>query len=234
MDQGFLAPYVDLLIKTCHRRKAYAIGGMSAYIPVKDDEAANNAALAKVRADKEREFALGHDGTWVAHPGLVGIAMDAFSRMVGPNQLPVKRNDVSVSRDDLLRVPQGTITMEGVASNVSVGLRYLESWLTGKGCVPINNLMEDAATTEICRAQLWQWVKNRATLADGRTITAKIVQDLISDQVTSLSNNRSKTDAGNVRTAGKLFAQIATAEEFPEFITIPAYEELLAMEGRRS
>ncbi|MDA4126629.1 MAG: malate synthase A [Thaumarchaeota archaeon] len=234
MDQGFLAPYVDLLIKTCHRRKAYAIGGMSAYIPVKDDEAANNDALAKVRADKEREFALGHDGTWVAHPGLVGIAMDAFSRMVGPNQLRVRRNDVSVSRDDLLRVPQGTITMEGVATNVSVGLRYLESWLTGKGCVPINNLMEDAATTEICRAQLWQWVKNRAILADGRMVTSKMVQDLISSQVTSLSSARSQADAGEVLLAGKLFAQMATAEEFPEFITIPAYEELLASEGRRS
>ncbi|HLQ07375.1 MAG TPA: malate synthase A [Nitrososphaerales archaeon] len=231
MDQGFLAPYVDLLIKTCHRRSAYAIGGMSAYIPVKNDEAANYAALAKVRADKEREFALGHDGTWVAHPGLVGIAMDAFSQMVGPNQLRVKRDDVGVTRDDLLRVPKGTITIEGVASNVDVGLRYLESWLSGKGSVPINNLMEDAATTEICRAQLWQWVRNRATLADGRMVTAKMVHDLISDQVAALSNTRRQTDVGKVHLAGKLFAQMATAEEFPEFITIPAYEELLAMEG---
>jgi malate synthase len=234
MDRGFLAPYVDLLIKTCHRRRAYAIGGMSAYVPVKDDKAANDAALANVRADKEREFALGHDGTWVAHPGLVNIAMNTFSQMVGPNQLKVRRSDVSVARDDLLRVPQGTITMEGVASNISVGLRYLESWLSGRGCVPINNLMEDAATTEICRAQLWQWVRNNATLADGRTITSKMVTDLISAQVTSLSKTRSQAESGKIILAGKLFADMVTAEEFPEFITIPAYEELLALEGSRS
>ncbi|HEV2138437.1 MAG TPA: malate synthase A [Nitrososphaerales archaeon] len=233
MDKGFLAPYVDLLIKTCHRRGAYAIGGMSAYIPVKDNQAANNAALAKVSADKKREFALGHDGTWVAHPGLVGIAMDAFSRMDGPNQLRVRRFEVTVTRDDLLLVPRGTITMEGVVLNVNVGLRYLESWLSGRGSVPINNLMEDAATTEICRAQLWQWVRNRVTLADGRTVTAKMVRDLITDQVALMSNARGQAEAEKVQLAGKLFAQMATAEEFPEFITIPAYDELLAIEGRR-
>jgi len=124
--------------------------------------------------------------------------------------------------------------MEGIASNVAVGLGYLESWLSGKGSVPINNLMEDAATTEICRAQLWQWVRNRAILADGRTVTAKMVHDLISDQMDSLSNTRRQGDVDKVHLAGKLFAQMATAEEFPEFITIPAYEELLAMEGRRT
>ncbi len=234
MDGGFLAPYVDLLIKTCHRRRAYAIGGMSAYIPVKGDEAANNAALAKVRADKQREFALGHDGTWVAHPGLVEIAMNAFSKMVGPNQLRVSRNDVSVTRDDLLRVPTGTITMEGVVSNVGVGLRYLESWLSGKGSVPINNLMEDAATTEICRAQLWQWIKNRAKMADGRAVTTEIVNDLISNQAALLSRTRSVADVGKVAVAGKLFTQMVTSDAFPEFITILAYDELLAMEVRPS
>jgi len=234
MDGGFLAPYVDLLIKTCHRRRAYAIGGMSAYIPVKGDEAANNAALAKVSADKQREFALGHDGTWVAHPGLVEIAMKAFSKMVGPNQLRVSRSDVSVTRDDLLRVPSGTITMEGVVSNVGVGLRYLESWLSGKGSVPINNLMEDAATTEICRAQLWQWIKSRAKMADRRTVTTEMVNDLISSRVALLSRTRSVADVGKVAIAGKLFTQMVTADAFPEFITISAYDELIAMEVRPS
>jgi malate synthase len=234
MDGGFLAPYVDLLIKTCHRRRAYAIGGMSAYVPVKDDKAANEAALARVRADKDREFALGHDGTWVAHPGLVGIAIDAFSKMVGPNQLKMRRTDVSVTREDLLRIPQGNVTMEGVVSNVSVGLRYLESWLSGRGCVPINNLMEDAATTEICRAQLWQWVRNNATLADGSTITSEMVRDLISAQVNLLTKTRSQAESEKINLAGKLFADIVSAEDFPEFITIPAYDELLALEGRSS
>jgi malate synthase len=232
MDKGFLAPYVDLLIRTCHRRKAYAIGGMSAYIPVKNDPTANGAALAQVRADKKREFALGHDGTWVAHPGLVSIAKEAFSPMVGPNQMRVSRNEVNVARDDLLRVPAGTITKEGVASNVTVGLLYLDSWLSGKGSVPINNLMEDAATTEICRAQLWQWVRNNATLADGRTVTAEMVQDMISNQVASLSRTKDQAEAGRVVLAGKIFARIATSEEFSEFITIPAYEELLGLERR--
>lgn len=230
MDTGFLAPYVDLLIKTCHRRKAYAIGGMSAYVPVKGDESANRAVLEKVRADKEREFALGHDGTWVAHPGLVGIAKEAFSRMAGPNQLGVMREEVTVTRDDLLRVPRGTITAEGLASNVSVGLRYLESWLGGRGCVQINNLMEDAATAEICRAQLWQWVKNHALMSDGRAITPNAVLDLISRRVTALSNESGLKDSPRVSRAGKLFAQMVTADEFPDFITLPAYEELLAME----
>lgn len=230
MDGGFLAPYVDLLIQTCHRRRAYAIGGMSAFIPVKGDESINRAALEKVRADKEREFTLGHDGTWVAHPGLVQIAKDVFSRMTGPNQLEVRR-EVRVTRDDLLRVPKGTITKAGLSSNVGVGLRYLESWLGGRGSVPINNLMEDAATTEICRAQLWQWVKHRAHLDDGTPVTPELAREYISNQALTLSNNRSPEDASRVSLAGRMFEQMVLADEFQEFITIPAYEQLLAMEG---
>ena len=150
MDKAFLAAYVDLLIKTCHRRGAFAMGGMSAYIPVRGDEAANAIAFQKVRADKEREVRLGHDGTWVAHPGLVPLAMEVFDAgMKGPNQLGVLREDVDVSRDDLLRVPEGQITEAGVRADISIALQYLGSWLSGRGCVPINNLMEDAATAEI-------------------------------------------------------------------------------------
>jgi malate synthase len=230
MDGGFLAPYVDLLIETCHRRGAYAIGGMSAFIPVKGDESANRMALERVKTDKEREFALGHDGTWVAHPGLVQIARDAFSRMRGANQLTARR-EVRVTRDDLLRVPRGTITGEGIASNISVGLRYLESWLGGRGCVPINNLMEDAATTEICRAQLWQWVKHGARVEDVALVTSDYVKALISGHVSALSRDLSPADASRVSLAGRMFTQMVLGDEFPEFITIPAYEELLTMEG---
>jgi malate synthase len=230
MDGGFLAPYVDLLVRTCHRRRAYAIGGMSAYIPVKDDKAANSIALEKVKADKEREFARGHDGTWVAHPGLVAIAMDIFSRMTGPNQLRTKREEIAVTRDDLLRVPQGTITAEGLAANVVVGLRYLEAWLGGKGSVPINNLMEDAATAEICRAQLWQWIKHGARLADGTAISTAKVKEMISGQVALLSKDRSSADAARVSLAGNLITQMVIAEDFPDFITLPAYEQLIAQE----
>ncbi len=177
MDKAFLAAYVDLLIKTCHKRGAYAIGGMSAFIPVRDDERANEAAFEKVRADKEREVRLGHDGTWVAHPALVQLAREVFdSGMKGPNQLEVLREDVNVTRDDLLRVPEGEITEAGVRADISVALQYLGSWLSGKGCVPINNLMEDAATAEISRAQLWQWIRHGASLSGGRKVTLEMVK----------------------------------------------------------
>ena len=231
MDGGFLAPYVDAVIKTCHRRRAYAIGGMSAYIPVKGDEAANEAALQKVAADKRRECSLGHEGTWVAHPGLVRVARVAFSEMNGQNQLGMRRDDVDVKAVDLIRVPEGKITRGGLVANVSVGLRYLESWLGGRGCVPINNLMEDAATTEICRAQLWQWVRYRALLEDGTPITKDMVTRLISAQAASLSEGRNPDDAARAALAGRMFAQMVVADNFPEFITIPAYEELIVLEA---
>ena len=224
MDRGFLAAYVDLLIKTCHRRGAYAIGGMSAYIPTKTSEAANEAALARVRADKEREAKLGHDGAWVAHPGLVAVARDAFDgAMAGQNQLSVLREDAEVTREDLLRPPGGCVTMEGVRTNVAVGLRYLESWLGGKGCVPINGLMEDAATSEICRAQLWQWTRHRAHLDDGREVTPHLVIQVISAEASRLA---AKGDGDLVRAAQRIFTALTVSEDFTEFLTVPAYAEL--------
>ena len=168
MASHFLRSYSLLVIRTCHRRGAFAMGGMAAQIPIKNDPLANEAALAKVRADKEREAGDGHDGTWVAHPGLVPLALEVFNQyMTGPNQLARLREDVHVGATDLLRVPEGTITETGLLNNVSVGLQYLAAWLGGLGCVPINNLMEDAATAEISRAQLWQWVHHPTGVLEG-------------------------------------------------------------------
>ena len=229
MDRAFLAAYVDLLIKTCHRRGAYAIGGMSAYIPVKKDEAANGVALQMVRADKEREAMLGHDGTWVAHPGLVAVAKEAFDAATPcPNQLHVLRDDVIVSREDLLRPAGGCVTMAGVRTNVSVGLRYLASWLDGRGCVPINGLMEDAATSEICRAQIWQWIRHGAHLDDGREVTPGLVMQVISAEASRLS--AAEGDGERVETAQRLFTALAVAEEHAEFLTLHAYAELMTRE----
>jgi malate synthase len=230
MDRAFLAAYVDLLIKTCHRRGAYAIGGMSAYIPVKKDEAANEAALQRVREDKEREARLGHDGTWVAHPGLVALAKEAFdAAMPGPNQLHILRDDVTVSREDLLRPPGGCVTMAGVRTNVAVGLRYLAAWLGGRGCVPINGLMEDAATSEICRAQIWQWIRHGAHLDDGREVTPGLAIQIISTEASRLS--AAEGDGGQVGTAQGIFTALAVSERFAEFLTLPAYTELMTSEG---
>src|SRR5206468_4749467 len=174
--------YSLLAIKTCHRRGAHAIGGMAAQIPIKDDPAANETALAKVRADKEREARDGHDGTWVAHPGLVALARQEFDRhMPDPNQVGRLREEVTVTADDLLAVPRGSITEEGLRTNVRVGVQYLEAWLRGSGCVPLYNLMEDAATAEISRAQVWQWLRHGARLADGRPVTLPLVRE-IADQ----------------------------------------------------
>ena len=172
MERHFLKSYVDLLIQTCHRRGIHAMGGMAAQIPIKSDPEANGQALEKVRADKLREVRAGHDGTWVAHPGLVPLAKEIFDEyMPEPNQIWRRREGVHVTAQDLLTVPVGSITEAGLRRNIDVGIRYLESWLRGGGCVPIYNLMEDAATAEICRVQVWQWVKFGATLEDGRTIT---------------------------------------------------------------
>jgi malate synthase len=235
MGKAFLAAYVNLLIKTCHKRGAYAIGGMSAYIPVKGDEQMNAAAFEKVRADKEREFILGHDGTSVAHPGLVPLAREILDFGPGKiNQLNVLREDVDVSRDDLLKVPEGEVTEEGIEVNVDVGLRYLDSWLAGKGCVPINNMMEDAATVEISRAQIWQWVRHSVNLPDGRKVTAEMVRKSIASAVTALaSGKKGAEDAERAKLAGKLFETISLSEEFPDFLTLPAYDVLLSLEDLR-
>lgn len=235
MDKAFLAAYVALCIKTCHRRGAMAIGGMSAFIPVKNDENANQVAFENVRKDKQREVRAGHDGTWVAHPGLVPVAKEVFdSGMSGKNQLPNLRSDVNVTRDDLLRVPEGTVTEAGVRTNVSVGIQYIEAWLGGRGSVPINNLMEDAATAEICRAQLWQWVEHGAVLPDGRIVTRELCLQIIDEELSKLRTQlgTERFDSGNFGLASSLFEDLVAAEDFPEFLTLDAYEELLALEER--
>jgi malate synthase len=217
MDRHFLKSYVDLLIRTCHRRGAHAMGGMAAQIPIKNDPAANEAALEKVRQDKLREVRAGHDGTWVAHPGLVPVAAQVFDAGMsggGPNQLHVARDDVRVTASDLLAVPEGEITEAGLRTNVDVGIQYLESWLRGSGCVPIYNLMEDAATAEISRSQVWQWMRHGARLADGRVVTERLVQQFIHELFPTES------------LATRLFHQLMTGSDFPEFLTVVAYEHL--------
>jgi malate synthase len=212
MDRAFLKAYVELLIQTCHRRGIHAMGGMAAQVPIKNDPAANEQALEKVRQDKLREVKAGHDGTWVAHPGLVPIAKEIFdAHMKGPNQIGVKREHVNITAKDLLEVPPGTITEAGLRLNIDVGLQYLEAWLRGVGCVPIYNLMEDAATAEICRAQVWQWIKHGAKLDDGRTVTAELVLKLTDEQA-------------RPGQATPLFKQMMTSPDFDEFLTLGAYK----------
>jgi malate synthase len=218
MEKHFLKSYVELLIHTCHRRGIHAMGGMAAQIPIKYDSASNEKALEKVRQDKLREVTAGHDGTWVAHPGLVPVAKELFDRhMKEPNQISRRRDDVQVKADDLLAVPEGKITEEGLRWNIDVGLQYLESWLRGSGCVPIYNLMEDAATAEICRSQLWQWVKHGATLADGRHVTQDMVRQVIGEQ-------KNKLKSGRMAEAAEIFERMMTSEDFAEFLTLVAYD----------
>jgi len=228
MDRDFLDAYVRLLIKTCHRRGIHAMGGMAAQIPIKNDEAANERALAKVRQDKLREVHAGHDGTWVAHPGLVGVAKEIFERIKAPNQLHVLREDVEITAQDLLKVPKGEITEEGLRLNIDVGIQYLESWLRGIGCVPIYNLMEDAATAEISRAQVWQWVRHGARMKDGRIVTIELVRTIIAEELEKLRAHmgKAKFDSGKFDLAAELFEQITNSVEFPEFMTLAAYDHI--------
>jgi malate synthase A len=229
MDKAFLAAYVALLIKTCHRRGVHAMGGMAAQIPIKEDSAANEAALEKVRADKLREVKAGHDGTWVAHPGLVPIAKEIFdAHMKGPNQVGVARDDVNVSREDLLRVPEGKRTEAGLRHNVRVGIQYIEAWLRGNGCVPLYHLMEDAATAEISRAQVWQWLHYKAPLSDGAPVTNDLFGRAVQEEM-----ERIRTEVGDARfqsgrfaEARDLFVRLSTAPAFEEFLTLPAYDLL--------
>jgi malate synthase len=222
--------YSLLAIKTCHRRGAPAIGGMAAQIPIKNDSAANRAALDKVLADKERESRDGHDGTWVAHPGLVPLALEVFdANMPTPNQIHRKREDVEVTAEDLLRVPDGTITEEGLRINIDVGIQYLEAWLGGNGCVPIYNLMEDTATAEISRTQVWQWVQHSTgVLDDGREVTAELVRKLITDELDKIRARvgDERCESGNYDLAAELFEKLATQDELEEFLTLVAYEHL--------
>jgi malate synthase len=227
MTSHFLRSYSLLLIKTCHRREIHAMGGMAAQIPIRDDPAANAAAMEKVRADKLREVGDGHDGTWVAHPGLVAIAKEVFDReMPQPNQIARKRQDVHVTASDLLAVPKGTITGAGLRQNLNVGIRYIEAWLRGTGCVPLYNLMEDAATAEISRAQIWQWIRHRAKLEDGRTIDAALCSAILDEELAKL---REVAEDGNrYEDAAELFRELVEAPTFLEFLTLPAYDLITA------
>ncbi|MGH6953985.1 MAG: malate synthase, partial [Alphaproteobacteria bacterium] len=230
MTRDFLRAYSLLLIKTCHRRGAHAMGGMAAQIPIKEDPAASAEALAKVRADKEREVGDGHDGTWVAHPGLVGLAREVFDQgMPGPNQLARSRQDVSVGAADLLKVPEGTITERGLRRNLSVGTQYIAAWLGGLGCVPLYNLMEDAATAEICRAQVWQWLRHGASLADGPAVDETLVRRLVAEELDAIASSvgPERFATGRYAEAAELMGELVTAERFEEFLTIPAYDRLI-------
>jgi malate synthase len=221
MDRHFLNSYVQLLIQTCHRRGIHAMGGMAAQIPIKSDPVANEKALDKVRQDKLREVKAGHDGTWVAHPGLVPVAKEIFDEyMRTPNQIGAERAHVTITPADLLAVPSGDKTEEGLRINVDVGIQYLESWLGGNGCVPIYNLMEDAATAEISRAQVWQWVRHGARLNDGRPVTAELVRQTIAEQLERFPRRDS------YKLAGKLFEDMMTRAEFSEFLTLVAYDHI--------
>ena len=229
MDKAFLKAYADLLIQTCHRRHIHAMGGMAAQIPIKNDPVANSAALAKVTQDKLREVNAGHDGTWVAHPGLVPVARGVFdARMAASHQLQVTRADVRVTAADLLAVPEGEITFGGLRTNIDVGIQYLEAWLRGVGCVPIYNLMEDAATAEISRTQVWQWVNHGAKLADGRRITVDLVRQTMADELGKLREQLgpARYDSGKFDLASRLFDRMMTGTDFPEFLTTVAYDYL--------
>jgi malate synthase len=230
MTTPFMRAYSQLVIKTCHRREIHAMGGMAAQIPIKNDPQANEEALAKVRADKEREAKDGHDGTWVAHPGLVGIAREIFDKyMPTPNQIHRKRDDVDVRAADLLAIPTGTITAGGMRTNIDVGIRYMAAWLSGNGCVPLYNLMEDAATAEISRSQIWQWLHNPHTkLDDGRPITADLLRQTTAEVLSEIKRQVGETEfaAGNYELAARLFDEISEADEFTDFLTLKAYEYL--------
>jgi malate synthase len=230
MTTHFMRSYSLLAIQTCHRRGAHAMGGMAAQIPIRHDPVANEIALQKVREDKEREASDGHDGTWVAHPGLVPVALEVFNaRMPGPNQRERLREDVKVSEADLLTVPSGTITEAGLRINVNVGLRYLESWLRGIGCAPIFNLMEDAATCEISRTQIWQWIKHpRGALGDGRRVTANLVHTVIDEELKKIRTDLGAEtfDQGKFEEARAVFESVATGEPLMDFLTLPAYDLL--------
>ncbi|MET0960019.1 MAG: malate synthase A [Psychrobacillus psychrotolerans] len=230
MTSPFMRAYSQLCIQTCHRRNASAIGGMAAQIPIKGDETANAAAFAKVSEDKRREATDGHDGTWVAHPGLVPVAWEQFQEhMPTPNQIHRKREDVQVTAANLLEVPKGTITEEGLRMNCSVGVQYIASWLRGNGAAPINNLMEDAATAEISRTQVWQWIRHpEGKLEDGRKISIPLVEQVLTEELGKLKATFGNDIYGNGRytEAAELFLSLVREDEFIEFLTLPGYEKI--------
>lgn len=230
MTTHFLRSYSQLVIKTCHRRGIHAMGGMAAQIPIKNDEKANEEALAKVKADKEREAGDGHDGTWVAHPGLIQIAKDVFDRLMPEaNQINKKRDDVNVTAKDLLEVPKGEITEQGLRHNINVAIQYLEAWLNGNGCVPIYNLMEDAATAEISRAQIWQLIHHDSgKLSDGRKVTPEMYHAFAKEELEKIKNmvGEDKFNKGKYLQARELMDYLTEEKEFPEFLTLKAYHQL--------
>ena len=229
MTVPFMRAYALQLLKTCHRRNAPAIGGMSALIPIKNDPDANEKAIVGVRADKARDAADGYDGGWVAHPGLVSVAMEEFVKVLGdkPHQIAKQRDDVQVAAKDLLDFrPEEPITEVGLRNNINVGIHYLGSWLTGNGCVPIHNLMEDAATAEISRSQVWQWIRSpKGKLDDGRKVTAELVRQLTKEELESVKRELGGDTAPYER-AAQIFDQMSTSEQFTEFLTLPLYEAL--------
>ncbi len=234
MEKHFLASYVGLLIQTCHRRGIHAMGGMAAQIPIKNDDAANDAAMQKVIADKLREVRAGHDGTWVAHPGLVPLAKKIFDENIaGANQIGRLRDDVHVTAADLLQVPEGIITEKGFRQNVNVGILYLEAWLGGLGCVPLYNLMEDAATAEISRTQLWQWIHHHARFDDGREITPDLYRKIRDEELLAIRERlgTERWEQGFASRAAALFDAMTSTTDLSDFLTLPAYEELLTLEG---
>jgi len=229
MDKAFLKAYVDLLIKTCHRRGVHAMGGMAAQIPIKSDPQANETAVEKVRQDKIRETKAGHDGTWVAHPGLVNVALTIFNQDVrGQHQLHVTREDAKVTAKDLLGMPQGEITEKGLRTNVNVGILYLEAWLRGAGCVPLYHLMEDAATAEISRSQVWQWIHHHAKLSDGRQVTSDLVKKVVQEELERIRVlvGKDAYEKGKFGLASRIFQEMSLCHDFPEFLTLAAYDYL--------
>jgi malate synthase len=219
MTSPFMDAYVKLLIKTCHRRGVHAMGGMAAQIPIKNDQAANDAAMAKVKADKLREARAGHDGTWVAHPALAAIASEVFNEhMPAPNQMHVRREDVHITANDLLNmnVP-GKVTEDGIRKNLDIGLSYMEAWIRGVGCVPINYLMEDAATAEVSRSQLWQWTRHNVETAEGKKVTKDYALKLLKEQAQALSDKAPKGNKFHL--AAKYFEGQVTGEDYAEFLT---------------
>jgi malate synthase len=236
MTSPFMRAYARLTIKTCHHRNAPAIGGMSAFIPIKSDPIANDIAIAQVRADKEREATDGHDGTWVAHPGLVPVAKEVFDRiMPQPNQIAKQLPDFTATPAELLAIPTGTITYNGLKHNLAVGLGYLEAWMRGTGCVPRFNLMEDAATAEISRAQLWQWVHHHAILQDeehkGQPITAELCNQLLDAEVARATTNAPASRVTAYHQAATLIRNLINAPAFESFLTLPAYTTILKEES---
>ncbi|WP_111682723.1 malate synthase A [Winogradskyella tangerina] len=229
MTTPFMAAYSNLVIQVCHKRGIHAMGGMAAQIPIKNNAKANEVALEKVRVDKEREAKNGHDGTWVAHPALVKVAMSEFDKyMPTPNQIFRKREDVNVTEADLVELPKGTITEAGIRKNINVGILYMEAWLRGYGAVALYNLMEDAATAEISRTQVWQWLKNKASLEDGRVFNQELFDAIFDDEVEKLIREVGEAKIKDTKfcDAITLFKRLVTQDEFEEFLTISAYRQL--------